>query len=164
MTLINYMRLFSVTQSAIVGFVGPQIRVEKKFHAGLADVMRDIAITGFGLTTLVSHPSPPPELHWHRIEAHGYVIDGTTWILDGETGDKLIIEPGDKLIIRRGLHIEGEGEENVTYIVAIPTTQTLLQAFELLPQIIPTDPIKGHSCQEVSLTGQVSCKAHPKHN
>ena len=121
--------------------MGPQIRVEKKFHAGLADVMHDIAITGFWPTTLVSHPSPPPELHWHRIEAHGYVIDGTTWILDGETGDKLIIEPGDKLIIPPGaLHIEGEGEENVTYIVAIPTTQTLLQAFELLPPDHPDRP------------------------
>ena len=29
-------------------------------------------------------------------------MNGTTWILDGETGDKLTIEPGDKLIIPPG--------------------------------------------------------------
>ena len=52
-----------------------QIRVEKKFHNGLADVMQDIALTGFWPTTLVSPPSPPPDLHWHRMEAHGYVIN-----------------------------------------------------------------------------------------
>jgi uncharacterized protein YjlB len=68
-------------------------------------------------------------------------MDGTTWIMDGETGNKLIIEPGDKLIIPPGaLHIEGQGEEYVTYIVAIPTTQTLMQAFELLLPDHPERP------------------------
>ena len=121
--------------------MAPKIRVEKKFHHGLADVMQDIARTGFWPTTLVSPPSPPPDLHWHRMEAHGYVMNGTTWILDGETGDKLTVEPGDKLIIPSGaLHIEGQGEEDVTYIVAIPTTQTLMNAFELLPPDHPDRP------------------------
>jgi len=121
--------------------MAPQIRVEKKFHNGIADVMLDIASTGFWPTTLVSPPSPPPELHWHRMEAHGYVMNGTTWILDGETGDKLTVEPGDKLIIPPGaLHIEGQGEEDVTYIVAIPTTQTLMNAFELLLPDHPDRP------------------------
>ena len=121
--------------------MAPQIRVEKKFHNGLADVMQDIAQTGFWPSTLVSPPSPPPDLHWHRMEAHGYVMNGTTWILDGETGDKLTIEPGDKLIIPPGaLHIEGQGEEDVTYIVAIPTAQTLVNAFELLPPDHPDRP------------------------
>tara|TARA_B100000686_G_scaffold174690_1_gene181800 strand:- start:215 stop:445 length:231 start_codon:yes stop_codon:yes gene_type:complete len=75
------------------------------------------------------------------MEAHGYVMEGTTWILDGETGKRLTIGPGDKLIIPPGaLHIEGEGEENVTYIVAIPTTQTLIEAFKLLPADHPDRP------------------------
>ena len=38
-----------------------QIRVEKKFHNGLADVMQDIALTGFWPTTLVSLPPDHPD-------------------------------------------------------------------------------------------------------
>ena len=122
--------------------MAPQIHVHKNFHSGLADVMEDIAKTGFWPTTLVSKPSPPPHLHWHQMEAHGYVMEGTTWILDGETNQKLIVEPGDKLVIPPGaLHIEGEGEGDVTYVVAVPTTQTLIEAFELIPADHPDRPL-----------------------
>jgi len=69
-------------------------------------------------------------------------MEGTTWILDGETKQKLIVEPGDKLVIPPGaLHIEGEGEGDVTYVVAIPTTQTLIEAFELIPADHPDRPL-----------------------
>lgn len=118
--------------------MAPQIRVEKQFHNGLTDVFADLQRTGFWPTTLVSPPSPPPHVHWHDMEAHGYVMEGTTWILDGETGDRLSVEPGDKLIIPPGaLHIEGEAEAPVTYIVAIPDTRSLAEAFQLRD---PDDP------------------------
>ena len=55
-------------QSAIVGH-GPKIRVEKKFHNGLADVMQDIAQTGFWPTTLFRH------------QVHLPTCTGTEWKL-----------------------------------------------------------------------------------
>ena len=101
----------------------------------------DIAETGYWPSTYVSQPTPPPELHWHQYEAHGYVMDGTTWIMDGVTGDRLTVEPGDKLVIPAGaLHIEGEAEGAVTYVIAIPTTKAHSEVFETIPADDPRRP------------------------
>ena len=119
----------------------PQIRVEKDFHTGHADVMADLAKTGFWPTTFVSRPSPPPHLHWHAYEVHGYVMDGTTWIEDGETGERLDIGPGDKLVLPPGaLHIEGESDGDVTYVLGIATTRSFAEVFELHPADSPERP------------------------
>ncbi len=67
-------------------------------------------------------------------------MEGTTWILDGETGDHLTIVPGDKLVIPAGaLHIEGEGEETVVYIVAMPEPRPLSDVCRLRS---PDDPAR----------------------
>ena len=104
-------------------------------------MLLDIAETGYWPSTYVSQPTPPPELHWHQYEAHGYVMDGTTWIMDGVTGDRLTVERGDKLVIPAGaLHIEGEAEAAVTYVIAIPTTKAHSEVFETIPADDPRRP------------------------
>ena len=119
----------------------PRISVLKQFHNGLNDVLADLQETGFWPTTFVSPPSDPPDIHWHDMETHGYVMDGTTWILDGETGERLTVEPGDKLVIPPGaLHIEGRSEGPVTYVVAIPDTRPFFEAFQLRPADDPKRP------------------------
>ena len=52
--------------------------------------------------------------------AHEELLD-RTWFLDGETGEKTEVSKGDKVVIPgKALHAEGEVEEKVVYIVAIP--------------------------------------------
>ncbi|MGI9624611.1 MAG: cupin domain-containing protein [Acidimicrobiales bacterium] len=121
--------------------MAPQIRVHKSFHNGLTDVLADISEYGYWPSTYVSQPTPPPHLHWHRVEAVGYVMEGTTWIEDGETGERLTVAPGDKLVIPPGaLHIEGESDGPVTYVIAVPTTQSHAEIFETLPVDHPDRP------------------------
>jgi len=122
--------------------MAPQIRIEKNFHHNLKDVLQDVIATGFWPSTYVSSPTPPPGYHWHNIEVHGYCMEGTTWIGCGETGERLSIEPGDKLVIPHGaLHIEGESDGPVTYIVCIPDTRSHAEAFQLLPPDDPDRPL-----------------------
>lgn len=115
--------------------------VHKQHFDGLREALEDIARDGYWPTTFVSPPSAPPAVHWHDDEVHGYVMDGTTWILDGETGDHLTIEPGDKLVIPAGaLHIEGEADDTVVYIVAIPKPRPIADALRLCPADDPSRP------------------------
>ena len=119
---------------------GMRVSVIKNHFEGLPGAMADIAKDGFWPTTLISKPSPPPALHWHDCDVHGYVMEGSTWILDGETGEHLNIGPGDKLVIPAGAtHIEGEGEETVIYIVAVPTPRPFGEVFRLRS---PDDPAR----------------------
>ena len=68
-------------------------------------------------------------------------MEGTTWVIHGVTGDRLIVEPGDKLVIPAGvLHIEGEDERAVTYVMAIPTTKAHSQIFGTIPADDPRRP------------------------
>ena len=122
--------------------MAPQIRIEKNFHSSLEEVLQDVINTGFWPSTYVSDPTPPPGYHWHNVEVHGYCMEGNTWIGCGETGEKLSIEPGDKLIIPPGaLHIEGESDGPVTYVVTIPDTRSHAEAFQLLPPDHPDRPL-----------------------
>lgn len=117
------------------------VRVHKNFFNGLTEALADIAKDQYWPTTLISEPTPPPPVHWHDCEAHGYVMSGSTWILDGATGERLTIEPGDKLVIPAGaLHIEGQGNETVVYIVAISEARSYADAFRLLPADDPSRP------------------------
>ena len=117
------------------------VTVHKHYFDGLREALEDITRDGYWPTTLLSEPSPPPAIHWHDCEVHGYVMDGTTWILDGATGDHLVVEPGDKLVIPAGaLHIEGEAAGTVVYIVAIPQPRSFGDVFRLLPPDHPARP------------------------
>ena len=60
-------------------------------------------------------------MHWHSEEVHGYVVEGETFFLDGESGARHVVGPGDKIVVpARALHAEGEIGERVVYIIAVP--------------------------------------------
>lgn len=96
-------------------------QVYRNFFTTLAEVLDDIRADGYWPTTLVTKPGPALELHWHDSEVHGYVIEGKTWVLDGDSGKRVDIQTGDKLVFPyAALHAEGETTETMTYIVALP--------------------------------------------
>lgn len=110
------------------------IRIFKRFFDTTAQVLDDIKTTGFWPTTLIAPASPELPLHWHDCEVHTYVIAGSTWTLDGVTGERVAMEPGDKLVIPAGvLHAEGDTPAPVTYIVALPEPRPFGEFLTLLP-------------------------------
>ena len=110
------------------------IRILKRFFETTDQVLDDIKRTGFWPTTLIAPASPELPLHWHDCEVHTYVIAGSTWTLDGVTGERVAMEPGDKLVIPAGvLHAEGDTPAPVTYIVALPEPRPFGEFLTLLP-------------------------------
>jgi len=117
------------------------IEVHRQFFEGLADVMADVGASGFWPTTFVSEPTPTPAVHWHDCEVHGYVMQGSTWIIDGESREHIDMAPGDKLVLPAGaLHAEGEAADRVVYIVAVPEPRSFADVFRLLPADDPARP------------------------
>ena len=117
------------------------VSVKKNYFNGLRGALEDIARDEFWPTTFISEPSAPPDVHWHACDVHGYVISGNSTILDGETGQWLSLSAGDKLIIPAGaLHIEGESESTVVYVVATRDQLPFKEVFQLLPADDPQRP------------------------
>ncbi len=97
------------------------LQIHKGFFENRSEVLDDLKASGFWPTTVVSGPSPGIEMHWHSEEVHGYVVEGETSFLDGESGARHVVGPGDKIIVPvRTLHAEGEVREWVVYILAGP--------------------------------------------
>jgi mannose-6-phosphate isomerase-like protein (cupin superfamily) len=97
------------------------IEIQKHFFKNRADVLDDLKATGFWPTTFVSGPSPGLEVHWHSHDVHAYVMEGHTSFLDGESGKRHRVGPGDKILVPpRTLHAEGEVTDRVVYIIAAP--------------------------------------------
>ena len=102
-----------------------------------ADVMADIAELGFWPTTYVSERSDAVELHWHDDDVTGYVLEGSSYILDAE-GVRHELVPGTKLVIPAGaVHAEGEVTDRMVYIVATDRAENLIDV--LLPLHDPAD-------------------------
>ncbi len=94
--------------------------IRKSFFETKDEVLEDIRKTGFWPTTFVSNESPELPVHWHEEEVHGYVLEGETYLVDGETGERLPFGVGDKLVLPAGtLHAEGEVKRRMVYIVAM---------------------------------------------
>ena len=125
----------------------PLMRIERQCFETKEDVYRDMIQTGFWPTTYLSQPSPELPVHWHAGDTIGYVMAGSTYVLDGN-GERCELTPGDKLIIPAGaLHAEGRVTEPVTYIVTTRDPQPFLQAFAMLdpdawpkPEMLDLDP------------------------
>lgn len=110
----------------------PKMVIEKSYFETHAQVMEDIRDTGFWPTTLLSGKSPELPVHHHDYDIIGYVMEGETYLLD-EDERKIVIGPGDRLVIPRGAwHAEGEVTEPVTYIVTVSEPVPLLNA--ILPR------------------------------
>lgn len=97
------------------------IEIHTGFFKSRSDALDDIKATGYWPTTFVSGPSPGLEVHWHSHDVHAYVVEGRTTFLDGESGKRHSVGPGDKIVVPpRTLHAEGEVTDRVVYIIAAP--------------------------------------------
>ena len=115
--------------------------IKKDFFKTKDDVLADLRETGFWPTTFVSPESPELPLHWHEAEVHGYVLEGETYLVDGETGEHQRFGVGDKLVLPRGtVHAEGKVEGRMVYIVAMKEPTNLEPLLQLKdPAEAPAD-------------------------
>lgn len=120
---------------------GP-LHVIHGFHSSKAEVLEDLAQLDLWPTTYVSERMDELPLHWHRVDNVGYVIEGSSYIVN-EQGEHLPLGPGDKLVIPAGaVHAEGTVTERMVYIVGISEPENLFDA--LLPlESVETSPLHG---------------------
>lgn len=113
------------------------LKVTKNFFTTREEVLEDLKKTGHWPTTFVSEVSPELPLHWHDLDVTGYVMSGGTYLLD-ENGDRIDIEPGDKLELPAGsIHAEGAVTQRTVYIVGTETPGQILEQLQLND---PADP------------------------
>merc|ERR1711967_208405 len=79
--------------------------------------MKDVAQTGyFAMDYLSTGPTPELPVHWHDTSSIGYVLNGSTYLRDGE-GNKIELKTGDKLILPAGsVHAEGAVTDHVLWL------------------------------------------------
>jgi uncharacterized cupin superfamily protein len=119
---------------------GP-MQVIKNAFATKAEALADLSSLDLWPTTYVSERGAELPLHWHEVDNCGYVIEGSSYVLDAD-GNRIELGPGDKLVIPAGaLHAEGTVTEKMVYIVGISRPQNLMDA--LLPLRSPeTSPLR----------------------
>jgi hypothetical protein len=101
------------------------ITIHRGFFRSPNDVLDDVKRNGTWPTTFVSGPSPGADAHWHSEEVHAYIMEGDTDFLDGESGAREPVGPGDKVVVpARTLHAEGPVTDRVVYILALPAPLT----------------------------------------
>jgi mannose-6-phosphate isomerase-like protein (cupin superfamily) len=111
-----------------------KMTVDHGYFTTQAEVMQDIAKTGFWPTTYVSDASPELPVHYHDYDIIGYVMSGATYVLS-EDNERIPVNAGDRLNIPKGAwHAEGEVTEQVTYIVTIREPVGFAQA------LMPLEP------------------------
>ena len=97
------------------------LQIQRAFFESKQEVLDDIHANDTWPTTFVSGPSEGLPVHWHSEEVHAYVMEGETDFLDVETGERIPIGQGDKIVVpARALHAEGEVLDRVVYILAMP--------------------------------------------
>lgn len=97
------------------------ITVQRRFFRSKDDVLKDVRMNNTWPTTFVSGPSPGLDVHWHSEDVHAYIMEGETDFLDAESGERLPVTGGDKVIVpARTLHAEGAVKDRVVYILALP--------------------------------------------
>ncbi len=111
-----------------------KMTVDRNFFSTHAEVMEDIAKTGFWPTTYVSGASPELPIHHHDYDIIGYCVAGGGYVLDGDN-KRVEITAGDRLNIPKGApHAEGEVTGSMTYIV------TVREPVGLMTALTPIDP------------------------
>ncbi len=105
------------------------------------EALSDLSSLGLWPTTYVSERMDELPLHWHDVDNCGYVIEGSSYVIDGD-GNRIELGPGDKLVLPAGaVHAEGEVTETMVYIVGISKPANLMDA--LLPLRDPeTSPLR----------------------
>ena len=97
------------------------LEVHPKSFTSLAEVLDDVKANGAWPTTLVAGPSEGLPLHWHDHAVCAYIMEGETDFLDGDTGQRIPVRAGDKIVFPAGaLHAEGPIPDRVVYVIAVP--------------------------------------------
>jgi hypothetical protein len=110
---------------------GP-MHVIHNFFTTKSEVLADIDKLDFWPTTYVSDRMEELPLHWHDVDNCGYVLSGSSYVLD-ENGERVPLGPGDKLVIPAGaIHAEGEVTERMVYIVGLSVAENLFDKLTLL--------------------------------
>lgn len=110
---------------------GP-MRVVHNAFTNKDEVMNDLKELGYWPTTYVSDRMDELPLHWHDFDNCGYVLEGSSYVLDAN-GERISLGPGDKLVIPEGaVHAEGAVTERMVYIVGLPMAENLFDALNLL--------------------------------
>lgn len=97
------------------------IEIHAQCFASMDEVLDDVKANGTWPTTFVSGPSEGLPVHWHDHDVHAYVMEGDTDFLDVESGERMPVRQGDKVVIpARTLHAEGAVAQRVVYVLAVP--------------------------------------------
>ena len=116
--------------------------IDHNYFETQAQVMEDIAKTGFWPTTYVSGESPELPLHYHNHDIIGYLVQGEGYLLD-ENKNRVDIRAGARLNIPKGAwHAEGAVDQQMTYIVTI---RDPIPFFEALMPVEPQGPMPDFS-------------------
>jgi hypothetical protein len=119
---------------------GP-MQVIHNFFSTKSEVFADLDKLDFWPTTYVSDRMEELPLHWHDVDNCGYVLAGSSYVLD-ENGERIPLGPGDKLVIPAGaIHAEGEVTDRIVYIVGLPVAENLFDKLTLLDPA--TSPLKS---------------------
>ena len=106
----------------------PKLSVDKAYFCNRGEALEDIRKTGYWPYTFVSTAAPELPVHYHDHDIIGYVIEGTTYLLD-ESHERIGISAGDRLVIPKGAwHAEGEVTERVVYLVSVREPVPLFEA------------------------------------
>ena len=96
--------------------------VEKGAFDGIGGALSDLKTQALWPTTYVSGDAPAADIHWHEYDVHVYVMKGQTYFIDGESGRKIPVVAGDKVVVpARTLHAEGAVEGEVIYLIGLPS-------------------------------------------
>ena len=118
---------------------GP-MKVIHNFFSTKSEVLADLDKLDFWPTTYVSERMEELPLHWHDVDNCGYVLSGSSYVLD-ENGEREPLGPGDKLVIPAGaIHAEGEVTERMVYIVGLSVAENLFDKLTLFDPA--TSPLK----------------------
>lgn len=125
---------------------GP-MQVHHGFFTTKAEVLDDLKAQDLWPTTYVSDRMDELPLHWHDVDNCGYVLEGSSYVLD-ENGERIALSAGDKLIIPAGaIHAEGKVTDRMVYIVGINVAENL---FDVLTLLDPATSPLNHAASEDS--------------
>lgn len=92
-----------------------------QFFSNRDEVLEDVKSNGTWPTTFVSGPSDGMPVHWHSDEVHAYIMEGETDFFDVQSGVRIPVTTGDKIVVpAQTLHAEGAVINRVVYILALP--------------------------------------------